>query len=202
MPVIGPVGVKRVVHGFLEAYALDTDYRVAHHGEHFARDGMKADVREVEPGVVYDEDGLTIRMFGVDHAPIEPAVGYRFDWNGTSVVISGDTVKSDNLIEAARDCDILVHEAMNEMPLNAVRRGLERSNPRMAILLTDAMDYHTPTHQVAEIARDAGVGKLVLTHLLPSIAPNEQNETVFVRGMAEIYDGPIIVGRDLMRITP
>jgi ribonuclease Z len=91
---------------------------------------------------------------------------------------------------------------MNEMPLNAVRRGLERSNPRMAILLTDAMDYHTPTHQVAEIARDAGVGKLVLTHLLPSIAPNEQNETVFVRGMAEIYDGPIIVGRDLMRITP
>ncbi len=163
---------------------------------------MKADVQEVEAGTVYDEDGLTIRMFNVDHAPIEPAVGYRFDWNGTSVVISGDTVKSDNLIEAAKGCDILVHEAMNETPLNAVRRGMQRNNPRMAQLLTDAMDYHTPTLQVAEIARDAGVGKLVLTHLLPSITPNERNEAVFVRGMADIYDGPILVGRDLMRITP
>lgn len=202
LPVIGPEGTARVVGGFLEAYALDTEYRVEHHGDHFARDGMKADVEEVTPGVVYDVDGLKITMFDVDHDPIKPAVGYRFDWNGTSVVISGDTKKTENVIEAARGCDILVHEVMNEVPLTAIRRGMQRNNPRLAAMLGDAMEHHTPTLEVAEIAREAGVGKLVLTHLLPSVAPNERNEAAFTRGMSEIYDGPILVGRDLMRITP
>lgn len=202
MPVIAPVGVKRVVNGFLEAYALDTEYRIEHHPGKFSRAGMTADIREVEAGIVYDQDGLTIRMFDVDHDPIKPAVGYRFDWNGTSVVISGDTKKSENLIEAAKDCDILVHEAMNEAPLKAVLQGLRRTNPRNAEMLTEAMDHHTPTTQIAEIARDAGAKKLVLTHLLPSIAPTDANEAFFVRGMGEIYPGPILVGRDLMRITP
>lgn len=202
LPVLGPAGTGEVVAGFLDAYALDTGYRVAHHGDHFPRDGMKADVREYEPGVIYDEDGLRITMFEVDHDPIKPAVGYRFDWNGSSVVISGDTKKSANLIEAARGCDILVHEAMNELPLNAIRRGMQRNNPRTAAMLGDAMEHHTPTLEVAEVAKEVGAGKLVLTHLFPSIAPNERNESAFIRGMSEIYDGPILVGRDLMRVTP
>lgn len=202
LPVIAPVGVERVVNGFLEAYALDTEYRVDHHGDHFSREGMKAEIRVVTPGVVYEDDGLKITMFDVDHDPIKPAVGYRFDWNGSSVVISGDTKRSENLIAAAKGCDILIHEAMNEAPLLAVRRGLERSNPRNAAMLGDAMEHHTPTLEVARIAAEAGAKKLVLTHLLPSIAPTDANDAVFSRGMSEIYGGPIVVGRDLMRIKP
>lgn len=199
--VLAPVGARQVTDGFIAAYALDTGYRVAHHGEHFNARGVECEVRESVPGVIYDEEGLRITMFEVNHEPILPAVGYRFDFNGSSVVISGDTKKSENLQKYAQGCDILVHEAMNPQPLNAVRQGMQARNPRTAAMLGDAMGHHTSTLEVAEIARDAGVKKLVLTHLFPSIAPNDGNEAVFVRGMSEIYSGPIVVGRDLMRIA-
>lgn len=199
--VLAPVGARQVTDGFIAAYALDTGYRVAHHGEHFNARGVECEVRESVPGVIYDEGGLRITMFEVNHEPIIPAVGYRFDYNGSSVVVSGDTKKSENLAKYAQGCDILVHEAMNTQPLNAVRQGLQARNPRTAAMLGDAMGHHTSTLEVAEIARDAGVKKLVLTHLFPSIAPTDGNEAVFVRGMSEIYTGPIVVGRDLMRIA-
>ena len=141
-------------------------------------------------------------MFNVNHEPVKPAVGYRFDYEGKSIVVSGDTKKSDSLIAAAKNCDLLIHEAMDARMLNAILPVLKNRNPRQADMLSDLMSHHTSTLEVAEIANAAGVKKLVLTHLVPSIPPAEGPEKNFMRGMAEIYAGPIVVGRDNMIVSP
>lgn len=202
LPVIGPAGAKRVVDGFREAYALETSYRVAHHGDHWPPHAMDCNVQEREAGVVYDEGGLKITMFDVDHEPVVPAVGYRIDFKGQSVVVSGDTKKTAKTIEMAKDCDILVHEAIDRELLQRLGTALKATDPRRAAMLSDMLSHHTSTIETAEIARDANVKKLVLTHLVPSIPPEDGPEKNFIRGMAEIYKGPIVVGRDGMEIKP
>lgn len=200
--VLGPVGTQGLVDDFLAVYSRDTSYRVTHHGEHWPANAMKADVTESEAGVIYDEDGLRITMFDVNHEPIFPAVGYRIDYAGKSVVVSGDTRKSEKLIEMAQDCDLLVHEAMNAPLLNRLIPGLKRGNPRQAAMLEDMMSHHTAASEVAEIARDAKVKQVVLTHLVPSIPPTDAAEKAFTMGLDKIYSGPIHVARDGMRFTP
>jgi ribonuclease Z len=199
--VLGPKGTKDIVQKVVEAVAIDEKYRIDHHGEHWPVKSMQASVQEFDPGVIFEKDGVKITMFLVDHEPIETSVGYRFDYEGKSIVVSGDTKKSASLIAAAKDCDILIHEAMNDRILNAVLPGLKRANPRQGAMIEDLMEVHTPTSDVAEIAKEANVKKLVLTHLVPSIAPVDAQEKNFVRGMDKIYTGPIVVGRDSMTFT-
>jgi len=200
--VFGPAGTQSVVDNFLQLYSVDTGYRVAHHGVHWPPNAMKADVKECAPGTILDEDGLKITMFNVDHEPIEPAVGYKIEFGGKSVVISGDTKPTPKMAEMAKGADILVHEAMNTKILTGVRNGMRTGNPRMGQMLDDLMNYHSGTLEVAAIARDAGVKKLVITHLVPSIQPTDAAEKAFTQGMAEVYAGPIVVARDGMRIDP
>jgi ribonuclease Z len=200
LPVIGPVGVKKLMSDMMSVYAPDKQYRVAHHEWAVNENGYEVDVKESQPGVVYNKDGLKITMFEVDHLPVTPAVAYKFEYKGQSVVVSGDTIKVPKMIEMSEGCDILVHEAMNLRMLE-IGRGTTNANDneKMQKIAVDITDYHTPTHDVAEIARDAGVKKLVLTHMIPS-PMNHAMEALFIRGMRKIYKGPIKVGTDLMEI--
>lgn len=200
-PILGPKGTKDVVDKVVASVAIDEKYRIEHHGHHFSEQAMHAAVQEFEPGVIFDEGGLKITMFNVNHEPIVPAVGYRFDYEGKSIVVSGDTKKSDNLVASAKNCDLLIHEAMNATVLNRAVPMLKRAQPRGGAMLEDLMSHHTSTLEVAEIAKDANVKKVVLTHLVPSIAPEDGPEKMFVRGMSAIYAGPIVVGRDNMIFT-
>jgi len=200
-PILGPKGTKDVVDKVVESVAIDETYRIAHHGDNWSKQAMHAAVQEFEPGVVFDEGGLKITMFNVNHEPVVPAVGYRFDFEGKSIVVSGDTKKSDSLIAASMDCDLLIHEAMNATVLNRALPMLKRSQPRGGAMLEDLMSHHTSTLEVAEIAKEVNAKKVVLTHLVPTIAPQDGPETTFVRGMSDIYSGPIVVGRDNMIIT-
>ena len=200
LPVIGPKGVIEVVNGFRAAYALEDGYRVAHHGEHWSSAGASAAAQEKLPGVVWEKDGLKVTMFDVDHAPVIPAVGYKFEYNGKSVVVAGDTRKTASTIEMSRGADLLVHEAVDRGTLDGLLPMLERSNPRRAAMTRDMMSHHTTTIELAEIARDAGVKKLAITHMVPSIPPTDAAEANFTRGMAAIYSGPIVMGRDGMVI--
>ncbi|MFP6615705.1 MAG: MBL fold metallo-hydrolase [Candidatus Hydrogenedentota bacterium] len=201
LSVLGPKGTKAVIHKVVASVAIDEKYRLEHHGEHWSPKAMQATTQEFEPGVIFDEDGIKVTMFLVDHEPIEVAVGYRFEYEGKSIVVSGDTKRSESLIEAAKDCDLLIHEAMNGTVLNAVLPALKRGNPRGGAMLEDLMEVHTSTLDVAEIAKLTNAKKLVLTHLVPSIAPEDAQEKNFVRGMSDIYPGPITVGRDNMIFT-
>ncbi len=201
--VIGPPGVERVVAGFQEAYALDTGYRIAHHGAAFLDEGigrMQATPIDIPAGagsvVVVQEDGLTITAFPVDHRPIVPAYGYRFDYRGRSVVVSGDTVKSASLVAAARGADVLVHEAQSNHLIAMIGDAAAAAGrPRVAKIMHDIPSYHTTPVQAAEVANEAGVKLLVLYHLNPP-PPNRLVERVFTRGVERARQGRWLLGDD------
>jgi len=201
LEIIGPVGAAKIVDSMEALYSLDNKYRKYHHTDKWHEEGMRAEVVEAAPGVVYDRGGLKATMFEVDHLPVEPAVGYRFDYMGKSIVISGDTKKVPQMIEMAKGCDILVHEALNRQLVEMSIAILRENNPRMAEMSVEMMDYHTSTLEAAEIAREAEVGRLVLTHLVPGVPPREEQEQAFIADMQDIFSGPILVGRDNMVIT-
>jgi len=203
IPVRGPTGAREVIEGILAAYRLDLKYRVTHHGEKFSANIMQPVVTEYEPGVVYDERGLKVTMFTVCHQPIEPAVGYRFEYQNTVLVVSGDTKVCPEFAEGARGADLLISEVENARMLNAaVVLARNSSDTRMVEMIREGMEYHAESLALARMAQEVGVKKLALTHLFPSIPANDQAEALFIRGMSDLYDGPIIVGRDGTEITP
>ncbi len=195
--VIGPPGARQTITSLLDAYRLDNSYRKAHHGSNWSEEGMAADIQERDPGAVYDEDGVTVTMFAVDHDPVSPAVGYRFTYKNRVVVVSGDTRKVPVMVEMAAGADILVHDVANAKIVDLIQRYVD---PRWGVLARDVLKYHALTDEVAEIARDAKVRKLVLTHFTPALFSNRLFGALFTRGMKKIFKGKIIVGRDGMRI--
>ena len=197
MLVIGPAGARQTIGNLLNAYKLDNEYRAEHHGDKWHEDGMKAEIEEAQAGVVYERDGVQITMFEVDHLPVKPAVGYRFDYNNQTVVISGDTRKAPVISEFAQDADILVHEVANRTFTEIAQRNLD---PRLQAMSEEMLAYHTLTREVAEIAQAAHVKKLVLTHFVPWIHTNPVVKAIYVRGMRKIFRGPIIVGKDGVEI--
>ena len=202
LQVVGPTGVERVVDGFNEAYALDFVYRIDHHGADIlvpSAAGLSASsFPKPSPGAeltVYEKGGVQVRMFAVDHTPIDPAVGYRFDYGGRSVVISGDTVKSDEIERMSKDVDLLVHEALAPHLVEIMTRGAtEAGMTARAKITTDILDYHASPIDAAETARDAGVGHLLYHHIVPPlIVPGM--EAAFLRGVPDVFDA-VTVGKD------
>jgi len=209
LALYGPPGLVPIAEGLSLVYGADVDARVAHHGEAaMPREAAGFDVHETALGaepdaaaVVFDRDGLRITMFNVDHRPVEPAVGYRFDWKGRSVVISGDTRKSDSVIEHAKGADLLVHEALDgAVVARAVAAAKRLGMDRMAKLAGDIPGYHTSPREAGEVAQAAGVGHLVLTHLVPP-PRNALLERGFVHGAKETYAGEVTLGEDGMRFS-
>jgi ribonuclease Z len=202
-PVHGPDGVGRVVAGFNEAYAQDFTYRVAHHGADVVRPSGAGGVAvpftapaDGEGRVVFEADGLVVTAFRVDHTPVDPAVGYRFDYGGRSVLISGDTAKSANLARFAKGVDLLVHEALSPRLVDVLTRGAAAAgSANIEKITVDIVDYHATPVDAAEIARDAGAGHLLLYHIVPPL-PVAPLAVVFLDGVDAVYDGPVTVGRD------
>ncbi|MBI9075964.1 MAG: MBL fold metallo-hydrolase [Desulfatibacillum sp.] len=203
LEIFGPPGVETVMQGFNLAYSLDSQYRVAHHGpETVPPSGMGGVARPFsfpegkEELVVIDADGLQITAFVVDHRPVEPAVGYRFDYKGRSLVISGDTLPCDSLRRQAAGADLLLHEALQPTMVRAlsnVNREIGRTN--VANISTDILDYHTFTEEAARIAQEAGVRRLVLYHTLPPLPVSVADKT-FLGDAKKHYSGPIMVAVD------
>jgi ribonuclease Z len=202
LAVHGPAGVERVVAGFEEAYALDAGYRVAHHGAELLppeRAPMQAHPLALGAdgrALVLERDGLRVTAFAVEHAPVAPAVGYRFEWRGRSVVVSGDTRPSQALVAAARGADVLVHEAQaNHLVAIIGETAAAHGAPRIAKIMADIPSYHTSPVEAARVANEAGVGLLVLTHLTPP-PPNRVAEWIFLRGVADVRAEGVVLARD------
>jgi ribonuclease Z len=202
-PVFGPEGVEQVVAGFNTAYAQDATYRVAHHGEAIvpkAGAGGIANPFVVPPDgesrTVLESEGLTVKAFRVEHSPVEPAIGYRFDYAGRSVVLSGDTKKSANLLRFAKGVDLLLHEALDPKlvgVLTAAATDVGAENVEK--ISVDILDYHTTPIEAAEIAQSAGTKALLFYHIVPPL-PLGPLEELFLAGVAEAYSGEVILGRD------
>ena len=202
-PVIGPAGVEQVVQGFSLAYAADDGYRIAHHGEAIMPPAGAGGVARPFPlpegheaVTLLREGGLTITAFRVDHAPVEPAVGYRFDYAGRSVVISGDTAASDNVLRHSAGADLLVHEALAPHLVALITEGARAAGRDNLVTITeDILDYHTTPVEAAAIAAEAGVGFLLYNHIVPPL-PLAPLEEAFTEGVDAVYQGRYRVGRD------
>jgi len=202
LKVYGPPGIEQVVAGFNQAYALDAQYRTEHHGAKF----LPIDAAPLVPVVVtmnaggtapvFDENGLKVTAIKVHHDPVKPAYGYRFDFGGRSVVVSGDTAFYPPLAAASKGADVLVHEAQNNDMVAAMATILKaRGRPRLAKILGDIPSYHATPVQAAKIANMAGAKLLVLTHLTPP-PNNGMAERVFLQGVAAVRPEGVMLGHD------
>jgi ribonuclease Z len=207
LPVYGPAGVDKVVDGFRAAYVLDFGYRVAHHSEKIMPSGGSGGkgipfslpaVGQGDSVVVMDNKGLRITAFRVNHAPIEPAVGYRFDYQGRSVVITGDTKKTPSVVTMSKDVDLLVHEALQPKLVNLLENEFNNKNmPHIGHVMRDILNYHTTPEEAAEQASAAGAKQLVLNHIVPPM-PLRYGYPAFLGDAAKHYTGVITVGEDGM----
>lgn len=208
LPVYGPAGTDQVVAGFNAAYKLDQGYRVAHHGPavvNAAGAGGAAQIIAMPAGqtssVVYDQGGVKITAFLVNHKPIEPALGYRIDYKGRSMVISGDTIYDENLVTLAKGTDVLFHEALNKEMVAALGAKLaERGQAKNAQIMTDIQNYHASPEDAARAASKAGVNTLVLYHLVPPL-PSKLIEPMFLGKAPELFGGQLLVGKDGMIVS-
>ena len=198
LKVYGPPGVERVVDGFNEAFALDRQYRTAHHGEDFMP--IQYGELQAQPLAVDSVQrfgDLTVTSFPVNHSPIDPAVAYRFDYKNRSVVMTGDTVVTDRLREMVDDADLLFSDALSLPIVKALEQAAEaRGNARMAKILFDIQDYHASVTSVAELTRTTGVGMTALYHMVPG-PRNALMENIFKR---ELEDNMLLT-RDGMWFT-
>ena len=170
LQVIGPDGVDRIVEGLNITYELDRGYRVSHHGAEFLNPELGIlQSRSISEGVIVDEDGLRITAFEVSHPPIEPAFGYRLDYGGRSVVISGDSLVTDKIVEISDGADVVLHDAMELQLVQTAENVLRNAGvTRTATVLHDIQDYHATTEDLQRLVDEAEIGLLALYHLVPA----------------------------------
>ena len=194
LTVHGPEGVEGVVAGFNAAYATDFTYRHDHHGDLVAplsAAGLIAVPFTTPPDgelvTIFSKEGLTVEALRVDHAPVSPAVGYRFGYGGRTVLISGDTSKSDNIMRFAEGIDLLVHEALSPKIIGMMEDTAKSlGNEIMAKIMFDVPDCHASPREAAETARNAGVGHLLYYHVVPPIIVPGQ-EALWLNGAGDIF---------------
>ncbi len=151
----------------------------------------------MEPLLVHEDDDVRVTAMLVHHAPVFPSFAFRFDTGGGSVVMSGDTAPSPNLVALARGADVLVHEVFDdsadpEPDGEALSWQEEQQQQHL-------LSSHTPLSSVGKVAAEAGVKRLVLTHFVPGddVLPDEH----WVKGASRDFDGQVIPGADLLEVT-
>ena len=207
LPVYGTAEVTAVLGGFNAAFATDNGYRTAHHGAVVANPASAGatphsfalpELGKGDTTVVYDADGVRVTAIRVNHAPIADAVGYRFDYKGRSIVLSGDTAAAPTLDAAARGADLMIHEALQPAMVKAITKGLDaKGSTKTAQITRDIINAHSTPEVAADSARAAGVRELVLSHLVP-VLPSRFFYPAFLGDAKAHFSGPITVGEDGM----
>ena len=190
----GPPPIERMTQLFLEMSATDIETRMA--DERFPPLAPLIHAHDVtRPGEVMADAGMKVTAAVVSHPLVEHALAYRFDAPDRSIVISGDTTPSDNLIQLARGADVLVHEAIY---LPAIDRIAARV-PGGARLKEHILRSHTSAEDAGRVAQAAGVKRLVLSHLAPADDPAVTDE-MWIDAAHTHFRGPVTVGKDLLEI--
>jgi ribonuclease Z len=185
--VIGPTGAKNLLSGLAIAYSADIKGR--EEDQHLPPEGVAANVNEfTQDGVVYDQDGIKVTAFAVEHG-IKPAFGYRIDYAGRSVVLSGDTSFNENVIKHGEGVDLLIHEvaAMNQELLK---------EPALLKILS----IHTTPSQAGTVFTRTHPRLAAYTHIAVFGTPAAPAPTIadIVSETRQTYQGPLVVGEDLM----
>jgi ribonuclease Z len=187
LPVWGPKGTKAMMRHLQEAYAFDI---------HIRRDvdtklpgaGATMVAKDIQQGVVYEKGGVRVTAFLVDHGEIKPAFGYRIDYGGHSVTLSGDTRPSDNLVRFAQGTDVLIHEVIDVTAFADLAKG-DTSEQEKKII-----GHHTTAEQAGTVFTRVKPRLAVYSHIVPPDVPELFPHT------RKTYSGPLVVGEDLMSI--
>jgi ribonuclease BN (tRNA processing enzyme) len=180
--IFGPPGLEAMVSHVMAAWKEDMDVRL--HGlEPSNPRAYEVKAHDVKPGEIYKDAAVRVTAFAVAHGNWKYAYGYRFEAPDKKIVISGDTTFSPAVVEAAKDCDILVHEVYSA-------RGLEQRTPEWRRYHSA---FHTAGPDVGRVAAQAHVRRLVLYHQLPM---GESDDEVLGE-VREQFKGEVICGKDL-----
>lgn len=190
----GPPPIERMTRLFFELNAYDIGVRMAHEGR-VAPEPLVHVHELAAGGAVMEDESVKVTAALVDHPPVVPAFAFRFDGPDRSIVISGDTVPSDNLVRLAEGADLLVHEALY---VPALDRLVARV-PNVARLKAHLLACHTAAEDCGRIAAAAGVRTLVLSHLVPADDPSV-SDRMWLDAARAHFKGEVVVGKDLMEI--
>lgn len=162
-------------------------YRVAHHGADLLPPHLGVlRPQRITPGPVLQDEGLVITALEADHAPVAPAVAYRFDYRGRSVAVSGDTLVTDDLLEFVAGVDLLLHDALSLRLVQAAERAA--AGTRMSRIFHDIQDYHASVESLDRLTEPGRARQLALYHLIPA-PQNLLFERVYLEDMP---DGAIL----------
>lgn len=187
LPVWGPKGTAKMMEYLTKAFEYDLAIRVS--DGKAPPEGAVIQARDITEGIVYEKGGVKVTAFNVDHGPVKPAFGYRVDYGGRSVVLSGDTRPSANLVKFAKGADLLVHEV--------VAPELVKNSGRGAGSINAILSHHTTPEQAGEIFAQVKPKLAVYSHI---VFPSATEQDV-IPPTRKTYSGPVVMGEDLMVIT-
>lgn len=195
LTIYGPHGVDEITDAVNAGYRLDRIYRIGHHGKDLLPPALGVlEHKTIEPGVILEDGELKITAYVGEHPPIEPAVGYRFDYRGRSVVISGDSNVNDNTLKIVDGADLLLHDALSLPTTSALANALGAAGQsRQSQIVTDVLDYHASTDSLVELGEKSNVGMVAFYHLVP-VPPTALLKDVFLRGAPDNF----LLTEDLM----
>ncbi len=194
LEVYGPPGTRDMAEHILKAYEADIKARTEGL-EHSNTTGYKVNVHEIQPGIVYRDQNVTVKAFAVHHGQWPQAYGYRFETPDRTIVISGDATPDSAILENCHGCDVLIHEVYTQASFAKV--SPEWKQYRLA--------YHTSSKELAEIAAKAKPGLLILYHRAnPGCdqARTEEcreagSEQQLLKEIRQAYKGKVVAGHDL-----
>ena len=185
--VFGPEGTKAMMANLAKAYAFDIHIR-RDVDEQLPARGVEVPTQDITQGVVFDNAGVKVTAFTVDHGLVKPAFGYRVDFAGHSVVLSGDTRFSENLIQFAQGTDVLVHEVLDPVAYDSIHTTFSKQQMQKVIA------HHTTPEQAGTVFARVKPKLAVYSHIVPWDARD------LVAHTRKTYSGPLEVGGDLMSI--
>ena len=185
--VWGPPGTKEMMSYLEQAYEFDIHIR-RDVDEKLPSQGVVVIAKNIEQGIVYENGGIKVTAFAVDHGLAKPAFGYRIDFAGHSVVVSGDTRYSENLIRFAQGADVVIHEVVDPDAFRAANPSISPERVQGII------GHHTTAEQAGTIFAQLKPKLAVYSHIVPG------GTTGLVPLTRKTYSGPLEVGEDLMSI--
>lgn len=190
LSVHGPTGTKRFFTHLKEAFSEDIGIRIKK-GIPTTIDGISMAMTDHDTdAIVYDKDGVKVTAFLVDHQPVEPAFGYRIDYAGRSVVISGDTTFSENLVRNSMGADVILHEVLSPSMVGYLKDNFTEKQ------MNSVLAIHTTTEQAAEIFAETKPRLGVYYHTRNSA----KDEAGLIAVTGETFDGDVVVAKDLTQI--
>ncbi|MFM0502930.1 MBL fold metallo-hydrolase [Paraburkholderia caffeinilytica] len=194
LELYGPEGIDSVASGIQTMFVENNRIREGGKEVDHEATSINAHAIAANGGVVYEKDGVVVRAFLVDHGHVHPAYGYRIDYAGRSVVLSGDTTYAPNLVSNAKGTDLLVH------CVSVGSRELEAAYPAY---VKHFYDYLANPEMVSRILGEARPRDAVLSHISLYSRGNIARATdqEIVERISKNYDGKFVVGQDLMRFV-